>query len=274
MIRKMSMLLASASLAAGMAAAPVRADEKAAAAVVALGILGIAAMAHHDDHYREGQKPQTAEEIADFERGYRDGLHNEPYDSRHSTAAYGNGFDAGHKERANQLAYKHQGGGEGPEPGDAGLRRETSAQWGHNPQDIHVVASRKAASPRPADRNTRSRSRPGTSTAIATSTGKALCSNSTKGSSDATQFAPAVEWSSGAARARPIARGRLVPVSLPCAVGHRGLTSSDLVDGCTTALSRRAAIPVSPGVGSPPNARRSRTLAVPGRFPHDSAPTM
>ena len=45
MIRKMSMLLASASLAAGMAAAPVRADEKAAAAVVALGILGIAAMA-------------------------------------------------------------------------------------------------------------------------------------------------------------------------------------------------------------------------------------
>lgn len=146
MIRKMSMLLASASLAAGMAAAPVRADEKAAAAVVALGILGIAAMAHHDDHYREGQKPQTAEEIADFERGYRDGLHNEPYDSRHSTAAYGNGFDAGHKERANQLAYKHQGGGEkAPNLAMRGCVGEASAQWGRNPQDIHVVASRKGS---------------------------------------------------------------------------------------------------------------------------------
>lgn len=146
MIARFSMLCASAALAAGLAATPVRADEKAAAAVVALGLLGIAAMAHHDDHYREGSKPQTAQEIADFERGYRDGLHNEAYNSVHSSAAYGNGFDAGHKERANRLAYKHRD--KSANAPDKVMRLcvgEASAKWTRNPRDIHVVAARKGS---------------------------------------------------------------------------------------------------------------------------------
>ena len=146
MIGKTSMLLASASLAAGMAATPVHADEKAAAAVVALGLLGIAAMAHHDDHYREGQRPQTAQEMADFERGYRDGLHNEPYDSRHSSAAYGSGYDAGHKERANRLAHKQtHPDHKVPSLAARGCVGEASARWGRDPRDIHVTASKKGS---------------------------------------------------------------------------------------------------------------------------------
>lgn len=144
MIAKTSMLLASASLAIGMAGTPVRANEKAAAAVVALGLLGIAAMAHHEDHYRPGQEPQTAEETAAFERGYRDGLHNEPYDSLRSSAAYGSGYDAGHKERANRLAHKHESHGDKvPNLASAGCVGEASAQWGRNPRDIHVVRAKK-----------------------------------------------------------------------------------------------------------------------------------
>ena len=146
MIARSSMLFASASLAAGLATTPVRADEKAAAAVVALGLLGVAALAHHDDHYREGSKPQTADEIADFERGYRDGLHNEPYDSRHSSAAYGNGFDAGHKERANRLAYKHRDkAGNAPDVAMRACVGVASAKWTRNPRDIHVVAAKKGS---------------------------------------------------------------------------------------------------------------------------------
>lgn len=130
-----------------MLPAPVIASEESdKAAAAALVLLGAAALAHHDDHYRDGYRPATGEETADFERGYRDGLHNAAYDSRRSTAAYGAGFDAGHKERANRLAYKRQDTSKGAP--NVALRTcvgEASAQWGRNPRDIHVVGSATGA---------------------------------------------------------------------------------------------------------------------------------
>lgn len=123
--------------------APTRASENSdKAALAALAILGIAAFAHNEDHYRDGQALQTGQEKADFERGYRDGLHNEPYDSARSSAAYGAGYDAGHKERANRLAYKQHDAERGaPNLAMRSCVGEASARWNRNPRDIHVVAS-------------------------------------------------------------------------------------------------------------------------------------
>lgn len=81
-------------------------DDKDKAALGALAILGVAALAHNKDHYREGYAPQDAEQTADFERGYRDGLHNETFDPYRSSTAFAQGYDAGQKERANSLAHK------------------------------------------------------------------------------------------------------------------------------------------------------------------------
>lgn len=129
------------------ASAPARASEESdKAALAALAILGIAALAHHEDHYRQGNAPANGQQTADFERGYRDGLHNEPYNSARSSVAYGSGYDAGHKERANRLAYKRHGAAQGaPNLAMRGCVGEASAMWNRNPRDIHVVASARGS---------------------------------------------------------------------------------------------------------------------------------
>lgn len=138
---------ASLTLALQIAAAPVRAEDEAAKVVLgAIAVLGVAALAHNQNHYHEGYKPADSNSVALFERGYRDGLHNEPYDSHHSSAAYGNGFDAGHKERANRLAYKHRDkSGDAPDIAMRACIGEASAKWTRNPRDIHIVAAKKGS---------------------------------------------------------------------------------------------------------------------------------
>lgn len=80
-------------------------DDSDKLAAGAIAILGIAALAHHKDHYRDGYAPANAEETAQFELGYRDGLHNYPYASNYPTQAYMNGYDAGARERSNAHAH-------------------------------------------------------------------------------------------------------------------------------------------------------------------------
>jgi hypothetical protein len=105
-MKKVYALFASSALVLTLATAPVRAemsqDEKAAAA---LAIIGAATLLHHKGHYREGYAPADADETAQFEMGYRDGLHNYAYASNYPTTAYMNGYDAGAKERANAHAH-------------------------------------------------------------------------------------------------------------------------------------------------------------------------
>ncbi|GHC54081.1 hypothetical protein [Neogemmobacter tilapiae] len=87
----------------GAALADKKSDEFALAAAA---ILGIAAVSHKETHYRDGYRPKDAAETADFERGYRDGLHNVAFDPANSSTAFAQGYDAGQKERANSLSYK------------------------------------------------------------------------------------------------------------------------------------------------------------------------
>ena len=130
------------ALALHIAATPARADDEAAKAVLgAIAILGVAALAHNETHYHEGYKPSNDKEMAQFERGYRDGLHNEPYHSKHSSAAYAQGYDAGHKERSNRLAHKTRDIDGTKVPVDAvrSCRDEVASSWGVGNHDVHVI---------------------------------------------------------------------------------------------------------------------------------------
>lgn len=114
-------------------------DEEVAGALV---LLGAAALMHNSQHYREGQPPKGANETADFERGYRDGLHNAEYNSARSSAAYGNGFDAGHKERANHLAYRNRPESDGPNAPTIvmqGCARAIAKEKSVGEHHVHVV---------------------------------------------------------------------------------------------------------------------------------------
>lgn len=148
-MRKLCATLVSASICLSLSA-PVRAsDDSDKAAAAALAILGIAALAHHSDHYRDGYRPNGGEETADFERGYRDGLHNEPFATPYPKPAYAEGYQAGHKERANRLAHKNRREGDGPHAPQLAMRGcvgEASARWSRDPRDIHVVRTRQEAS--------------------------------------------------------------------------------------------------------------------------------
>lgn len=129
------------SVALTMSTAPVRADDEAAAIAGAIAIIGLAALAHNKNHYQEGYRPNGENETAAFERGYRDGLHNEPYDSRHSSTAYGQGFDAGQKERSNRLAHKQRdiAGVKVPAAAAQSCVNEASSSWGVGRHDVHIV---------------------------------------------------------------------------------------------------------------------------------------
>ncbi len=133
------------------ASAPASANDKdeAKAVVGALILLGAAAMAHHEDHHHGGRHHDREDHEASFERGYRDGLHNAEYDSRHSNREYGEGYSAGMKERDNRLAHRRNNDNGAPNAPSLSMRAcvgEASAKWGRNPRDIVVVKTRKAAS--------------------------------------------------------------------------------------------------------------------------------
>lgn len=82
--------------------------EKTAAAVAAAAILGIAALSHHDGHYEEGKEYRDHRDKAEFERGYRDGLHHSSRNNYNKTQAYRDGFKAGKDERQLRISHNHR----------------------------------------------------------------------------------------------------------------------------------------------------------------------
>jgi len=75
------------------------------AAIAAAALLGIAALSHHDGHYQEGTRYHRHEDKAEFERGYRDGLHNARQNDYNRTRAYRDGFKAGQHERDQRISH-------------------------------------------------------------------------------------------------------------------------------------------------------------------------
>lgn len=75
-------------------------------ALAALAILGISILAHHKHHYKDGYEPVDGVETAEFERGYRDGLHGYAYWEHSQTRGYVEGYQAGETERENSVAHR------------------------------------------------------------------------------------------------------------------------------------------------------------------------
>jgi hypothetical protein len=79
-------------------------------AIGAAAILGVAALAHKS-HHRDDRN-YDERQTADFERGYRDGLYNNSFNSRGAGNEYNDGYNQGVEERRQQSSYRHGSGGD------------------------------------------------------------------------------------------------------------------------------------------------------------------
>ena len=125
-----------------------RRDREAVAGVIAGAaiLLGAAALAHHHHNHRDGNHLSDAEAEAEYERGYKDGLHGAAYDTDAPAEAYGPGYDAGVQERSHHVAHNrpHEWAPDrhaAPRLALRGCIGEASAFWGISPRDISAVKS-------------------------------------------------------------------------------------------------------------------------------------
>ena len=81
----------------------------AAVAIGAAAIIGAAALAHNS-HHRDGKHDQDSKSVAEFDRGYRDGLYNQPYHNYSNTTSYSEGYNAGNTDRYERTNYRPQNG--------------------------------------------------------------------------------------------------------------------------------------------------------------------
>jgi len=77
-----------------------------AAAVAAAAIIGLAvSAAHHHGHYENGSEYDDPRDSAEFDRGYRDGLHDARRNNYNRTEAYRDGYRAGKDERELRISH-------------------------------------------------------------------------------------------------------------------------------------------------------------------------
>lgn len=84
-------------------------DAAAAVAIGAAAIIGAALLAHNS--HERNEKHQDQGSVAEFDRGYRDGLYHQPYHNYQRTDAYSDGYSAGSHEREEQTSYRPRHGG-------------------------------------------------------------------------------------------------------------------------------------------------------------------
>jgi hypothetical protein len=141
-MRRISKLLMGSAVTLSLMVVPAFAKPSEDDVAGALVLLGIAALAHNEHHYRDGAAPSGAQQTADFERGYRDGLHGYDYDSARSSASYGQGYDAGHVDRANRNTHRTRVESEGPNvPAQAmrGCAKVVATNFGVGTHDVHIT---------------------------------------------------------------------------------------------------------------------------------------
>jgi hypothetical protein len=110
---------------------PARAEmsdkDKAAAAAAAIAILGIAALSHNKHHYANGYEPGDGDAVAEFERGYRDGVH-------------------GYRERENSMAHRRShADSKAPPMANQGCVRIVAQNFGVSPHHVHIIKARSPA---------------------------------------------------------------------------------------------------------------------------------
>lgn len=75
----------------------------AVAGVAVAALLGAALLGHHDKHHKDGKHHSNQQHEADYERGYRDGMHNGQFINYDHSQYYSDGYAAGSRERENSL---------------------------------------------------------------------------------------------------------------------------------------------------------------------------
>lgn len=90
-------------------------NNNAAGAVVgvaaAAAIIGAIALSHKSHHHDNDRHYDDANQDAEFERGYRDGLHNSSYHNYSNTDQYRKGYERGVDQRGNETSYSSGSGG-------------------------------------------------------------------------------------------------------------------------------------------------------------------
>ena len=82
------------------------------AAVIAIGAAAlIGGLLAHKSHHRDGKHGDDSRSVAEFERGYRDGLHREDYHNYNNSDAYTDGYNKGVDERHEQTSYRSRQSG-------------------------------------------------------------------------------------------------------------------------------------------------------------------
>jgi hypothetical protein len=74
-------------------------------AIGAAALLGVAALVHRS-HERDESKHNNEQQVAEYERGYRDGLYHQPYHDYSRSQAYVDGYNAGQQKRDEETRYR------------------------------------------------------------------------------------------------------------------------------------------------------------------------
>lgn len=79
-------------------------------AIAAAAIAGVAALAHKSHESEKDRASQSPQNVADFERGYRDGLYHQGYHNYNNSRDYSDGYNKGTDRRASETSYRSYGG--------------------------------------------------------------------------------------------------------------------------------------------------------------------
>jgi hypothetical protein len=79
-------------------------------AIAAAALAGVAFLAHKSHESRKERAAQSPQDVAEFERGYRDALYNQGYHNYNNRPDYSDGYNKGGEKRAAETAYRSSQG--------------------------------------------------------------------------------------------------------------------------------------------------------------------
>jgi hypothetical protein len=86
-------------------------------AIAAAAIAGVAALAHKSHESNKDRATQSPQDVAEFERGYRDGLYGQGYHNYNNRPDFSDGYSKGSEKRSAETGYRSN---QAPHSGYAG----------------------------------------------------------------------------------------------------------------------------------------------------------
>lgn len=79
-------------------------------AIAAAALAGVAVLAHKSHESEKDRATQSPQDVAEFERGYRDGLYNQGYHNYNNRPDYSSGYTKGNEKRTAETGYRSNQG--------------------------------------------------------------------------------------------------------------------------------------------------------------------